>query len=289
MKKVQKFKVVILVAVLALSVFFVGYHVYRSLHPSDMLKVAFLDIGQGDSIYIEAPNGKQILIDGGPNQSVVSRLAQVMPWGDHSLDVILATHADADHIGGLSAVLDRYTVGAFIDNGVAGKTKTFAQLHRIIDNKKIPEIIAHKGMHLVLDKEKNIYVDILFPDRDVSNMDSNDGSIVCRLVYGDESFMFTGDATVYTENLIEQNSNPQDLHSTVLKLGHHGSHTSSSEGWLHSVAPKVAVISAGLHNRYGHPHQEILDRLASLHIPYLATYLQGTLLFQTDGKTLVYP
>lgn len=249
--------------------------------------VAFLDIGQGDSIYIEAPNGRQLLIDGGPDDAVLARLSQVMPFGDQSIDMVLATHADADHIGGLASVIRDYHVPRIIENGASSKTKVFENLENTITQHNVEKIIARRGMHIVLDEKKNIYFDILFPDRDVSGFkETNDGSIVGKLVYGNESFMLTGDATKYTENLIMHNESREVLHSQVLKLGHHGSHTSSSELWLEDVHPDISIISAGLHNRYGHPHKETLNALSVLHIPYLATYQKGTIIFKTDGVKL---
>jgi competence protein ComEC len=261
-------------------------YVYTISHQNHYLKVAFLDIGQGDSIYIEAPNGRQMLVDGGPDSTVLSRLGKVMPFGDRSIDVVLATHTDADHIAGLSNVIDHYKVSAIIENGIAGKTQTFQTLQQEVQKYAIKKVIARRGMRIVLDQKAGVYFDILFPDRDMSNATSNDGSIVGKLTYGTESFMLTGDATKFSELLIMQHGNIETLHAQVLKLGHHGSKTASSELWLEAVHPDVAIISAGLHNRYGLPSQEILDRLDALHIPYLATYKQGTILFKTDGVSL---
>ena len=142
-------------------------------------------------------------------------------------------------------------------------------------------------MHIVLDEEKNIYFDILFPDRDVSTWERNDGSIVGRLVYKDKSFMLMGDATLYTENLIEWNESLKNLKSNVLKLGHHGSRTSTGLLWLEKVDPDIAIISAGKNNIYGHPHKEIIDKLKSLDIKFLETYKEGNLIFKTDGEVLI--
>ena len=127
----------------------------------------------------------------------------------------------------------------------------------------------------------------MFPDRDVSKLESNEGSIVGKLVYGDESFMFTGDAPVYTENLIKWNESDSALKSQVLKLGHHGARTASSLPWLESVKLDVAIVSAGKDNQYGHPSKEVLDRLADLKIPYLATYDKGNIVFETDGINIL--
>lgn len=288
MKNIRKYLPYVILIFLVLSAFYITYSLSNTHLNSNILKVAFLDVGQGDSIYIEAPNGKQILIDAGPGPGVLSKLSEVMPFADRSLDLVLATHTDADHIGGFTVIFDKYKVEQIIENGADNTTKTFINLENKIKEKNIKKIKAHRGMKILLDKEHDIYFDILFPDRDVSNMDSNDGSIVGKLVYGNESFMFTGDATKYTESLIMQNENKETLHSNILKLGHHGSKHSSGEAWLKSVNPEVAIVSAGLKNRYGHPHKEVLDLLESLHIPYLGTYQKGTIIFKTDGIKLSY-
>lgn len=252
------------------------------------MKVVFLDVGQGDSIYIEAPNGRQVLIDGGPDAKLLSSLAKVMPFADRSIDMVIATHPDADHIGGLPILLDNYKVTSIMENGATSTSSVYASLEDKISKDKVNKIIAHRGMRIILDDKKNIYLDILYPDRDISNMDSNEGSIVCKLVYGKDSFMFTGDATSYVENLIEWNESDATLHSNVLKLGHHGARTSSSLLWLEKVDPEVAIISAGKNNKYGHPHKETLDRLSSLHIPYLSTMDLGNIMFESDGVKLAY-
>lgn len=288
MKYFKKYLPYILIIVLFLSAFFIWYKIYTESNQTNYLTVAFLDVGQGDAIYIEAPNGKQMLVDGGPDGKILQKLAEVMPFGDRSIDVVLATHADMDHIGGLSFVLDNYHISNIIENGATSQTKIYEDLEQEVSKNKIKKIIAQRGMRIILDKEKNIYFDILFPDRSISEMESNDGSIVGKLVYGEESFMLTGDATIYTENLIGWNENSEKLHSKILKLGHHGSKTSSSILWLEDVDPDFAIISAGKNNRYGHPSQEVLDRLDNLNIPYLETSKEGNIIFKTDGVSLIY-
>lgn len=271
----------IILIILTTSIWFLIFQ-----HNNKYLKVVFLDVGQGDAIYIEAPNGRQMLIDGGPDAKLLSSLAKVMPFADRSIDMILTTHPDQDHIGGFPLLLDNYKVTSIIENGTVSTTAVSDSLEEKITKKKINKIIARRGMHIILDAEKNIYFDILFPDRDISKMDSNDGSVVGKLVYGNNSFMLTGDAPLYTENLIEWNEKDSTLKSDVLKLGHHGSRTSSSILWLEKVNPKVAIISAGKNNKYGHPHQELLDRLLSLKIPFLSTADLGNIIFESDGKKI---
>ena len=288
MKRIRKYFPYILLILLFIFMIGIWFFVFRYSTHNNYLKVVFLDVGQGDSIYIEAPNGRQMLIDGGPDAKLLSSLAEVMPFADRSIDMIVATHPDADHIGGFPLLIDNYKVTSIIENGADSPSKVFSSLEEKIANKKINKIIARRGMHIILDDKKNIYFDILFPDRDVSKMDSNDGSIVGKLVYGNNSFLLTGDATIYTENLIEWNEKDSTIHSDVLKLGHHGSRTSSSTLWLEKVDPSIAIVSAGKDNRYGHPHKELLDRLLALQIPFLSTAEKGNIIFKSDGKNLVY-
>lgn len=288
MKDFRKYLPSILIFFLILSAFYIWYLSNNSHSNSSILKVAFLDIGQGDAIYVEAPNGTQMLIDAGPGPIVLPHLTKVMPWGDRSIDMIIVTNPDKDHMGGFVDVLDKYKVERMLEPGTKKSTLIYKKFEQSIVDHNVKKEIARRGMRINLDTKKNIYFDILFPDQDVSNFNVNDGSIVGKLVYGKESFMLMGDATKYTENLIIQNENADTLHAQILKLGHHGSHTSSSESWLKIVHPDLAVISAGKNNRYGHPHKDILDRLNSLHIPYLGTYQKGTIILKTDGLSISY-
>ena len=288
MERLRKYLPHILLIFLFIFTISIWFFLYKSNNQNDYLKVVFLNVGQGDAIYIEAPNGKQMLIDGGPDAKLLSSLAEVMPFADRSIDMIIATHPDMDHIGGFPLLIDNYKITSIIENGAISDSKIFSSLEEKISKKKINKIIARRGMHIIIDEKKNIYLDIIFPDHDISNLDSNDGSIVTKLIYGDNSFMFTGDASIYTENLIEWNEKEITLQSDVLKLGHHGSRTSSSILWLEKVNPEVAIISAGKNNKYGHPHKEILERLSTLHIPYLSTYEKGNIIFKSDGVKLAY-
>lgn len=252
---------------------------------SDILKVSFLDIGQGDSIYIEAPNGKQMIIDGGPNQSILRALPEVMSYGDKTIDVIVVTNPDLDHYSGFLALLDSHKIGAVLEAGTSSDTSMYKELEDKIKNENIPHIIAKKGDRVVLDENRNIYFEILFPDRDVSKWSSNDGSLVGRLVYDDTSVLFTGDGTKLTEGIVVSGS---DLSGTdILKVGHHGSSTSTGVSLLEEARPKLAIISAGLNNRYDHPKKDVTDRLTNFNIPYLVTMYEGTINCQSDGLEFV--
>ena len=143
-------------------------------------------------------------------------------------------------------------------------------------------------MKIILDKKRNIYLDIIYPTVNTSFVDSNDGSVVVKLIYGENSFLFTGDAGVYAENLIMWEEDDTSLDVDVLKLGHHGARSSSSILWLEKTSPELAIISAGKGNSYGHPHKETIERLTSLKIPFLSTAELGTILIKSDGQNLKY-
>lgn len=264
----------------------VGLSNYISVQAAGILKIDFLDIGQGDAIYIEAPNGNQMIIDGGPQETLMKVLPEFMPFNDKYIDIIVITNPDADHMSGFIPLLKQYEIGSVIEPGTLSDTKTYKELEDLIDKEGCPHVIARKGMYVVLDKSNRIYFEILFPDQNVLKWKRNDGSIVGKIVYGDTSFMMMGDATIRTEGIVISHNNQEKLQSTVLKLGHHGSKTSSGLDWLKIVKPDLAIISAGKNNRYGHPHGEVLDRLKSLSIPYLGTYKEGTIEIVSDGKTI---
>jgi len=274
----QQFKWYFL-GILFIVTLFVWYAVFSESR--DGLTVAFLDVGQGDSMFIETSTGQQILIDGGPNKSVLRELSKIMPFYDRSIDIVIATHPDADHIGGLPEVLKRYKVGIVMEPGVQSDSDVYKELERTIDEKGIKEILARRGMRINL--SNGGYMDILFPDRDASGLDTNDASIVAKLVYGNTSFLFTGDSPQKIENYLISLS-PESINTDVLKVAHHGSKTSTSESFVGYTSPEYAVISAGKDNRYGHPHKEVLDILKQFEISILRTDESDTIKIKSDGE-----
>ncbi|MEK7134286.1 MAG: MBL fold metallo-hydrolase [Patescibacteria group bacterium] len=247
------------------------------------LTVAFLDVGQGDSIFIETSRGAQALIDGGADAHVLSALGSVMPWYDRSLDLVLATHPDKDHVGGLAAVIDRYDVSSVVWNGAGHDTKTY---QNFLDAAKEEEasgarfLVARRGQRFALDTD--VFLDILFPDRDPNGWETNDGSIVAMLTFGDEKFLLTGDAPKGVETYLV-GLDGEKLRANVLKLGHHGSKTSSALEFLSAVAPEYAVVSAGENNQYGHPHEEALSAARNAGAAILSTIDSKTVIFMSDS------
>jgi beta-lactamase superfamily II metal-dependent hydrolase len=272
-----------------LAVFF--YSQAFGIHTTNQLQVSFLDVGQGDAIYIKAPNGNDMLIDGGRSSTTLTKkLKNVMAPGDGVIDIVLATHPDADHIGGLHMVLEKYSVGEFIEPGVPASSKLYTSLESDLVQHRVPQMLARTGMEIILDAERGISFTVLAPFTVYEGEDTNDASIVGILSYGEQTFMLTGDAGVAAETEIIENKNSAinlpTITADVLKLGHHGSRTSSSEAFLKATNSSVAIISAGCDNSYGHPHKEVTDRLARFQIPTLSTCISGTITFTTDGKTL---
>jgi competence protein ComEC len=194
------------------------------------LTFAMLDVGQGDGLFIESPAGTQIMFDAGPANKVLGPLAlEVSPF-DRSIDALVITNPDADHIGGFLEVLKRYKVGKVFEPGTFNESKTYQNLEAEIKSQHIPDILLKKGMRL--DLGGGAVIDVLFPDQDVSAWDSNDGSVVAKLTYGKTSVMLTGDATMATEKIILGDFSKDQLHSAVLKVGHHGSRTSTSYDFI---------------------------------------------------------
>jgi len=263
----------------------IWYGVWKKEHP--VLFVAFLDIGQGDSIFIRAPSGREMLVDGGSGAQVLRALSEVMPPWDRTIDVVVGTHPDADHIGGLSDVLSHYHVHYVFEPGLLSDTITYQAFTNAVE-KEVTDGAVHafleRGMQI--DLGRGAVFTVLWPDgKPPEGTESNSASIVGRLSYKKAAVMLTGDAPQSVEKVIVGENAPSVLQSDILKLGHHGSKTSSSEVWLEAVAPSVAVVSAGENNRYGHPHQEVLDRLLSDAIPVVRTDKEGTLRYETIGET----
>ena len=252
------------------------------------LTVSFLDVGQGDSIFITGPTGIQMLIDGGPDRSVLRRLSSEMLPFDRSIDVVVETHPDKDHIAGLADVLERYQVREFASPGIPDKTDVSAHVMELARSEPgATQVTLRRGMRIHLGG--GAYADVLFPDRDESAQTvTNDGSVVLHVVYGSTSFLLTGDLpSTFEDYLVALDGTDGELASDVLKAGHHGSKYSTDSLWLSAVHPSYVVISAGKGNSYGHPNQETLERVHTEGARILSTMDAGTIRFVSDGQSLV--
>jgi competence protein ComEC len=247
------------------------------------LTVSFLDVGQGDAIFIQTPSGRQILVDGGPGNTVLRELDKVMPFFDRSIDIVVATHQDADHIGGLIEVFKRYDIEIVVRPDIVQGTQVTESLFATPGYQEAQEMLARRGQ--TIDFGDGAYLTVLFPDRDVSGLESNAASVVVQVGLGEYSFMLTGDSPKAIEEYLVRLDGEQ-LKSDVLKAGHHGSRTSSSELFVGFVNPTYGILSRGCENSYGHPHQEVLTILTQFEVEILDTCENGRVTFETDGSSL---
>ena len=250
---------------------------------SNELKVSFLDVGQGDAIFIQSPSGIQVLIDGGKDGSVIEELHKVMPLFDKTIDMVVATHPDSDHIGGLVDVLKIFNVGVMLESGGLSENSVQETLEKQVNEKKIERKLSNRGEEYNLGA--GVYLTVLYPYDDVSKIEPNAGSIIMQLHYGAHTFLLTGDAPIDSE-LVLVGTDSLKLKSTVLKFGHHGSDTSTSIAFLEKVRPDYGIVSAGKNNQYGHPHAELLERALRFDIDILKTSEFGTITFSTNGKEI---
>lgn len=247
-----------------------------------ILRVAFLDIGQGDSIFIDSPDGTQVLIDGGPGRSVLPKLAELMPFYDRSIDMIIETHPDHDHSGGLSSVIENYKVNTLMRTTGSESDPDSAKLLKVAGSHNVTVLTAKRGQ--VLDLGLGVTLKILFPDRYLDDkVDPNKKAIVAMLSYDNNHVLLMSDAPKVIEHYLMQ-LDGTDLQADILKNGHHGSKTSSAKDFLELVKPRVAILSLGKNNRYHHPSPITIDTLDNLKIPYLRTDEQGTIEFDSDGR-----
>ena len=256
------------------------------IQPSQNLTMSFIDVGQGDSILVILPNTKILLIDGGERQSSGKVLSTLQEYGLSYIDVVVATHPHADHIGGLIDVINTVNVGQVLDSGQIHTTQTFEDLLDAIYNKQIPLRSVSEGESINLDPA--VKIDVLnppasIPDRANNEAELNDNSVVLKVTYGNFSALLSGDMEERNEaRLVSENTTT--LNADVLKAGHHGSRTSSSSAFLNAVTPEVVIISLGAGNSYGHPHQEALDRISVSGAQYLLrTDIDGTITLTSDG------
>ncbi len=276
----------LLIAGLAVSAILVWVAV-TSL-PDGKLHVVFFDVGEGDAIFIQTPRGQQILVDGGPSPTALSSaLGRRMPFWDRSLDLVILTHADEDHIAGLIPVLERYRVEQVLDSGYEHNYPMYDRWLELIEERKIPAHLARAGMRI--ETGDGVELTVLHPGAELmryTDADGNNNSVVVRLVMNRVSFLLPGDIEQTAEETLAASG--QELTSTVLKAPHHGSSTSSSAAFLNAVNPELVVISVGAENRFGHPSPQVLARLGDLvgEELILRTDERGTIEVVTDGERI---
>ena len=275
------------IAIAVLIVANLGVWSWALLPANARLTVRFLDVGQGDSILIQAPNGRRVLIDGGPSGKVLEReLGGVLPFWDRSIDLVVLTHPHRDHLAGLIDVVERRPVGSVLVSGSVSETPTFAEWREVVGRRGVPLVTAEAGQRVELGND--IRLEVLHPPARLlreTGTDFNNNSIVLRLTYGEASFLFTGDVESIAEAyLVSQRAS---LMADVLKVPHQGSATSSTVPFLAAVDPLVAVVTVGEENSFGHPSAEVLARLeGQVGENLFVTARDGTVEVSTDGRRL---
>lgn len=248
-----------------------------------LLKVHFIDVGQGDSIFIESPGGKTMLIDAGVPEMGKKVVDYIKSLGVTKIDILVGTHPHEDHIGGMDRVIESFEIGKFYMPKVTTNTRTFEYVLNAAKNKGLKIDVAKAGV--TLDLGPSVSAEMIAPNSSKYD-DLNEYSAVIKLVYKNTSFLFTGDAGAESEReMIEKG---YDLKSDVLKVGHHGSSTSTTASFLDDVSPKYAVISCGKGNDYGHPHSSTLKKLKNRNIPVYRTDECGTIVASSDGQNISF-
>ena len=255
-----------------------------SIDPTNSLQVDVLNVGQGDAIYIRK-NNFDMLIDGGPDKSVLYELGKVMPFWDKEIDLLVVTHPHDDHVTGLPEVLRRYKVKNIYYSGATHTAPNYLEFLQEVRKQNIPMKIITKPENIGLTND--LQLNIFWPQEDFSNQkidNLNNTSIVCKLIYKNTGFLFMGDAEkVVEEKLLQENI---DVSANVIKVGHHGSSTSSSADFLEKVNPQMALIPVGAGNTFGHPSLLVTHRLERLGITTYRTDLDGRIELVSDGEKI---
>ncbi len=252
------------------------------------LKVDFLNVGQGDSAFIETPEGHQILIDGGPSSALLAKLSVNMPVWDKTIDLVILTHPESDHMQGLLFALQKYKVGYILWSGIKKSAPEYTMWLKVLDEQKkmgAKILIAQAGQEI---KAGNVLINTMYPLKSMEGQEmkssSNDSCVVAKIIYGKDSFLFTGDIDTKAEKQLVNSG--ENILATVLKVAHHGSKYSTSDLFLENVKPAFAVVDVGK-NSYGHPTPEALNRLANFGINIFRTDKNGDVVFVSDGENII--
>ncbi|MFH1522717.1 MAG: MBL fold metallo-hydrolase [Patescibacteria group bacterium] len=292
----HKFYKVLLIIGIVLTLTAIPAFWYSYAAPQN-LEVDYLDVGQGDAILIKTPYSQNILIDGGPDNSVIKEMGKNLAWWDKRIDLMILTHPHDDHVTGLIDVIKRFKVKKILYTGVVHTSPNYLEWLELIRERNIPMIIIDRPQIINLGEESNL--NILYPresmlGKEVSNI--NNSSMIVKLVYGETEFLFSGDAELEVEEellALTPGLTPTafltgegiyiDLTAQVFKAGHHGSDTSNSEELLNAIMPEIVVIQVGADNDFGHPSRRVLKRLGRLGAQVFRNDLDGTVRVVSDG------
>ena len=276
-------KRIIIYSLSVLALVFLGAGIFILQRPvTDKLLVAFLVVGQGDAVFIRTADQKDVLIDGGPDQTVLARLGEILPWYDRDIDAVFLTHNHLDHYAGIIAVLDKYKVGQLVASSLSAPLPQ--ELADILNRKQIPYRQIDVGVEIELDEQ--VKLKTLWPKSGAVIAEMNDRSLVMELVSGQVKFLLGGDSGIAVEDELMKNNLVSEV--DVFKLSHHGSDTANGQAFLELLSPRWVVAESGKGNSVGHPNRRILKRAERVGAEVLRNDLDGTVVFETDGASVNY-
>lgn len=273
-KKIKKVKILIIFLSTLISSFYLLLKYYQENTNQELL-VSFINCSQADAIFLKTPYGQQIIIDFGSNQGLKD-LNKRIPWWDKTIDLMIITHPHDDHIAGMKSIIERYEVKNIMYTGIISDSPIYLDLLNTVEERNIPLLIPKPQQKISFGDSCNL--DIIYPikslaNKEISNL--NNSSIVSRLDCAGTSFLFVGDAEIEEENEILQTK--VKLQSDILKVGHHGSITSSQLDFLNQVQAKIAIIMVGQNNSFNHPSLRTIEKLKRLNYQIFRTDLDGTI------------
>lgn len=281
-KKIPKLSIgtIILLLIITLLSFSNNNYNNKSYALDDeILTLHFLDVGQGDSIFIELPNDETLLIDAGEKNYGEFVYEYITDLSYDAIDYVVGTHPHTDHIGGLETIINNFEIGSIYMPKASSNTKTFLSLLQTIEDKNLTINTAKKGVNII--EEDNLLVTVLSPSENEYD-DLNNYSVVLKIVYYDNSFLFMGDA----EKIIEEKI-LDDVDVDVIKIGHHGSNTSSSKNFVDNVSAQYGIIQVGLDNKYEHPHNQVIKRWENSGTIIYRTDIDGNIIVKSDGSNII--
>lgn len=279
-KGYKALKIILTISAIIISISFLTQN--NNVNYENKMIIHYIDVGQGDCILIQV-NNKNLLIDSGPSSNRKDLLNYLEKLDIKKFDYIIATHPHEDHIGNMDTIIKRYDIGSFYSPKVITSSTTFENMISALVDKNLKINVLKKGVKGI-DLGKNTEIEVFSPLENISSDNLNDYSPIIKITFFNNSFLFTGDAEISTEDtVLSQNNN---LNCDILKVGHHGSSTSTSTDFLISTNPSVAIISVGKNNSYGHPTSETLSLLNSYNIRAIRTDINGTVIAISDGKNI---
>ena len=281
-KRLSYYVGIILITIVIIAVY--AQTIWSASVGAGYLRVFILDVGQGDAIFIQTPSGNQILVDGGPaptsGQAAISKsLAEVMPFDDRTIDVLIATHPHADHIQGLIHVLNTYSVDSVIESDLSYDSATYRAWEDSIKNAR-HRVVARQGQ--VIDLGDGATIELIYPPATAGKSKkpgAHERMVVARLNYHNFHMLLTGDLDTKDEKFLPR----EKIAAQFLKVAHHGSRYSTSKTFIQDVSPWIGFISAAHRNRYGHPHADLLNRLDESNVKYYRTDINGAVTIESDG------